>query len=426
MLIQFSVSNYLSFNGETTFDMFPTQSQVKGEHIIEDLHGKRTSALLISTLYGANASGKSNFISAVEFLCDFVVKGKKMTNDKNEITVIPFLLDETCQNKPSRFEVLFKTGNVAYSFGCVLSAQRVQEEWLYAYYTAKESLVFERKWDDEAGQYEFEFGSKLRLNKKQWAETSSEKELFITYASTIKSTSAAIKPVYDWFNNIVFVHNLAKYGAMPFQLAEDKDFAKFISEALSCVDTGVVEVTAQKKEFTEKQLQKLPLTVREALKLDKAETDTKPYTWTLLAYHKTLQGNKTPFSIRMESDGTERMLHLLPILYMLTRKEYPKLFFIDELDNSLHSALSRWFINQFLSKRGESQAQLIFTTHDTNLLSSDILRKDEIWFVEKDPRGASRFVRLSEYKTSDGLNWENGYISGRFGGIPVISPDHNF
>ena len=128
---------------------------------------------------------------------------------------------------------------------------------------------------------------------------------------------------------------------------------------------------------------------------------------------------KIAFPVGLESEGTLRMMHLLPVFYLMTNNKN-SVFFIDELDNSLHTMLSKWFVDKFLSINQQHPSQLIFTTHDTNLLSSSSFRRDEIWFVEKSKEGASSFSRLSEFKVSDGLNYENGYISGRFGGIPKL------
>lgn len=428
MLIQITISNFMSFNKETTFSMFPTSSQTKGDHIIEDNTGKKVCALPICSIYGANASGKSNFISAIEFLQEFVLRGEKITNTENEIPVIPFLLDESCLKKPSRFELLFKFQGVAYTYGFVVSTTRVEEEWLFAYYTSKESLVFIRKWNKKLKQYEFDFGSKLRSSiSTEVAKWTSEKSLFLSFAYDKKPVEKIIAPIYQWFQNIVIVHNLAKYKDLPFKLAENEDFARFVSKYLSEIDTGINNITVQKEELTEEKLQSLPAILkREIEKENIKNNDSKHYVLTLLSYHQNLQGKPQPFSLYMESDGTIRILHLLPILYLLTQQEHGKIFFIDELDNSLHPVLSYWFLENFLRLRKNSASQLIFSTHDTNLLTSDLFRKDEICFTEKDDGGATHFVRFSEYKTSDGLNWENGYISGRFGGIPVLKAKHEF
>ena len=434
MLLRFSVENYRSFRKEATFDMIPADLSDEGkqDHLIVDdsgagkKKGRLVNALPISAIYGANASGKSNLVKALEFVSKFVLRGgdqDKAESNKKQIPRIPFLLDDQGKDSPSRFEIVFKMEGVVYTYGFSVTNEKVMEEWLFAYYTPKtETTLFERKYDQgntaEHGKTFFEYGPKLAELKEEKPEKwVHDNELFLTFAY---EKIAVLAPVYRWFERLIIVSLRSYYSQLAKRINEEPDFKQFVSDLLSMADTGISGIIGKKEEITpEQDLREHLREIQDNILFERTQNSDKKYLYYLQSEHVTNQGKIIEFPIKFESEGTRRLLHLLPILYMVTQKD--QIFIVDELDNSLHTMLSRWFIENFI-KLGmrRKQSQFIYTTHDTNLLDRSLLRRDEIWFTEKDASGSTHFTRLSEYQGTENLNFEKGYLNGRFGAIPFI------
>lgn len=415
MLIRFSVSNYLSFLNPAVFDMRPEKIQKDGDlgkHIHVDSTGKEVYTLPIGVIFGANASGKTNFITAISFMRSCVLGTlQRQQGPEGELLlpVVPFLLNPESRNEPSVFEVQFKYKEVVYNYGFAISEKQIHEEWLYAYFTRKETRLFHRIVDGKRGI--FQWGAKLKNFKKIGAMLPSTM-LAITFLE-----SELLKPVFEWFLKLIIIFPNSKLSGLSQSVFQDPKFSKFLSESLHEIDTGIDKIISIKKEKAEKSLDQLPMSVRAYLKQTQ---DVLPanQSYQLFTHHAGAEGTQLPSWL--ESAGTLRMMNLLPVFYMMEQRTN-NIFLIDELSSNLHPLLSSWFIQKFLSLNQQYKSQLVFTTHDTSLLSNKALRRDEIWFVDKDANGASSFSRLSEFIVSNGLNFENGYISGRFGGIPNLA-----
>jgi AAA15 family ATPase/GTPase len=440
MLLRFSVSNYNSFKDEVSLNMMPVKSRTMKDHIISDVEGKHTEVLPIATIYGANASGKSNLVSAMEFARKLILTG---TRPDNSTGVKPFLLDNAMSQAPSRFEFTFKHEGIIYTYGFVVSAQMVHEEWLFGYFTNQESKVFERVTTDK--RTKVVPGSRLLAEKKQifidvFADGTRPNQLFLTEAH--EKNIDIIKPVMHWFReHLQIIRPNTQYMALALRARDDKEFTKFLANFLRLAGTGIDGIQCISEELKpEKHLHSFPPDAREII--EQAISDEKSTTVSLqgsgdfftihrdangvpiyvrlLTEHHRTDGLTIPFETTAESDGTRRLMHLAPMLLDVWGRD--RVFVIDELDRSLHTYLSRLFLQTCLASitAKHAQGQFILTTHDTNLLDRNLLRRDEIWFMEKDVEGASHLTSLAEYKVSEGLNYENGYLNGRFGAIPFI------
>ena len=222
---------------------------------------------------------------------------------------------------------------------------------------------------------------------------------------------------------------------------EDQEFTDFLSDFLKLAGTGIDNIQCISEELNpEKHLNNLPNDLREMISQDieaeqfstlylqgpgefftihRSKQGVLTYVRLLTEHHRT-DGCAISFETAVESDGTRRLMDLAPMLLDVWGRD--RVFVIDELDRSLHTHLSRLFLQTCLASitAKHAQGQFILTTHDTNLLDRDLLRRDEIWFMEKDDAGASHLSSLAEYKVTEGLNYENGYLNGRFGAIPFI------
>jgi AAA15 family ATPase/GTPase len=441
MLIRFTVENFRSFNEEIVFSMLPGRAQKHPEHIISG-KGHGADVLSLALLYGANASGKSNLVRAMDFARQFIIKG---TRPKQAIPVETFRLDKSCVNRPSRFEFEFIVDDKAYAYGFETGRLRVDEEWLYEIDAKRDKVLFERRTDDK-GVTQATFGDKVKTGKDDGqfldfvTRGTRPNQLFLTAAA--ENNIQAFEPVFEWFRStlsIIFPHSRA--SGIEIRVHEDQEFSQALAVFLHGMGTGVDEVCTQP---VDPESIDLPLELIGAdLDLDTSydqSGETVPKTeermlvvnglngeryllrrdetgaleTNSLSTRRRINGDAVTFDIFEESDGTQRLLDLFPILHSAKAK----VFVIDELERSLHPTLARRFIQDFLA--GKKHSQLIVTTHESTLLNLGFLRRDEIWFVEKSPKGASTVYSLEAFKPRHDLDIRKGYLHGRFGAIPVF------
>lgn len=444
MLIQFSVSNFTSFKDEVLLNMIPAKSRTMKDHIISDDNGKSIEVLPLATIYGANASGKTNLVKAISFMKNIVLSG---TRPDMVTGVISHKLDPHAEQNPARFEIVFKHDGVLYTYGFVISSLIVQEEWLFAYYTSQESTLFERL--TTVGKTDVYPGKRLIDDVKGSefikfiSKGTRPNQLFLTEAH--EKNIEILKPVVHWFReHLHIISPNTAYTSLTVRAHADNSFIDYISKFLHIADTGINQIRCESEEFdSNKHLNDFPEDFREQVINDLNSKDFKnlfiqtPFTsltilkenlakssslklLRLKTEHIRTDGASALFDTSDESDGTRRLMELAPMLLDIWERD--RVFVIDELDRSLHTHLSKLFIQTCLAGVIDKKArgQFIMTTHDTNLLDRSLLRKDEILFMEKDRAGASHLTSLAEYKVSEGLNYENGYLNGRFGAIPYV------
>ena len=444
MLIQFSVENFLSFDEEQVFSMVATSGDQHPTHLVPDVPRKGESLLRAAALYGANGAGKSNLVQAMRFAKTLIVEG---TRGSQAILVRPFKLGRNT-NRPSKFEFVLKTQGVLYSYGFRIDATRIHEEWLYATPNEQEVKFFERTTSEDS-TVDVEVGPALsgRSSKqKQFlqfvAQGTRPNQLFLTQA--IENNVTGLMPIDNWLQNALFVGTAENQDQnLEVRAHLNRDFLAFLASFLRMADTGATGITSDRQPFsisawpkslrddTYESLRRaksnglVPVVTEKGTRLLLApDAYGEPLLVTLRLEHQTVEGKPVKFDIWEESDGTQRLIHLLSALFAF--KQAPEqVLVLDELDGRLHPLLSRLLIQTSLAEGGEDrQSQLIFTTHDTNLLDLDLLRRDEIWFVEKDKGGASHLYSLAEFKTRPDLKIEKGYLNGRFGAIPFIGDIH--
>ncbi len=444
MLIQFSVSNFISFKDEVLLNMIPAKSRTMKDHIINDDSGKSVEVLPVVTIYGANASGKTNLVNAIEFMQKIILTG---TRPDALTGVRPFKLDPLTIQEPSRFEILFKYQGILYTYGFVISSTTILEEWLFAYYTNQESKIFERISKDN--KTEVVPGKKLTddVESAEFIKFISKgtrpNQLFLTEAHD-KNVNI-LKPVIHWFKeHLQIIRPDSSYSSLTVRSHKDSFFIDYISKFLHIADTGINKIACESedydplkhfadfpevfrekinKDLTVSGMQNILIQTRDSsITISKDDTDgnSSVKLLRLKTEHIRTDGTPTLFDTNEESDGTRRLMDLAPML--LDIWEHDRVFIIDELDRSLHPHLSRLFIKTCLAGviEKKSRGQFIMTTHDTNLLDRSLLRRDEILFMEKDRQGSSHLTSLADYKVSEGLNYENGYLNGRFGAIPFV------
>jgi len=442
MLVKFICENFLSFKNEIVLDIVASKNNEHRNHILFDNKGKEVSMLRAAVLYGANASGKSNLIKAIQFAKNFIVLG---TKGDQPISVTPFKLREDPYKKPSHFEFLIKYKGIFYEYGFVISREKVIEEWLYITKSRRNLKCYERT-TNEKDKAMVEFGSsfvKERSDRWQFlkfvGEGTRPNQLFLTEANN--RNVEELKPLFKWFQNVLqIITPGANYVALPIRVFKDKEFTKFLGQFLKYADTGIEKICTKKEKLDfNLHFPGMPEEIKEEIAKDvhkrgvivlSSEPSEKKlsvileikgtlFILKLMTEHKMTDNQNASFEVEEESDGTYRLMHLIPALIDLTKLE--RVFVIDELDRSLHPMLTKKFIEYFLNCTPKnSRSQLIFTTHEIHLLDLDLMRRDEIWFLEKDKEQSSVLYSLSDFKPRTDLKIEKGYLQGRFGAIPFF------
>ncbi|MBS1249337.1 MAG: hypothetical protein MAG431_00914 [Chloroflexi bacterium] len=434
MLIRFHVSNYLSFDEEVELSMIPGKARQHSGHVVKS-EGRHDIDILRSALiYGANASGKSNLVKAMAFAQELIVKG---THTKDVIPRTRFKLKGETTNIPSKFEFEFRAGERCYIYGFELDRKRIWEEWLYEIRKTTETMLFERV-TNSSGETSIKFGKIKFKDKKEEdffdfvAMGTRPNQLFL--AESVERDVQHFQHIYQWFSEkFIIIFPYSKYLALPTIWAEQdlgETFVKYLEQlGTGICGFGLSEIDPM-VEFPNELVDALFKSAKDDGKSGLLLGDPHGSRYLVEVGDEELKVNKLMlrhpmanssedilFDIAEESDGTRRLLDLLPGLANPERKD--KVFVVDELDRSLHPKLSFELIRLFLENE-VPESQLIATTHESHLLDLDLLRRDEIWFVEKDNKGASHVYSLEEYAPRYDKNIEKGYMVGRYGAIPIF------
>ena len=448
MLLQFTVENFLSFDEKAVFSMRASGDKDHASHVI----GGKIPLLRGAAIYGANAAGKSNLILAMGFARDFIAPRGQNTASLSDVR--PFGLRENA-DRPSVFHWHFIHNGKVWNYGFSLTGERVVEETLYVRdeKNGREKKWFERK-TNEKGETSVSFGDEFLGGKpssdgqllKLIGPRTPQTELFLRHCRV--NQIAAVEAVFAWFEDVLLIVRAeSDYEPLVLEANENESFLKFLSEHVRDAGTGIdaIETTEISEDvLAENNANDTLLNLKElCADLEPGETSLKLggkksgiHEWSLLrrdesgklsivmlsAIHNTKEDKRFIFHPNQESEGTQRYLHLLPRLFQLQTR--PKVLIIDELERRLHTLLTRRLVDQALNVSPQTRSQFIFTTHDTNLLDSDLLRRDEIWFVDKDENGASSLASLAEYKIRSDSDYEKGYLLGRFEAIPYFRNSH--
>lgn len=426
MLISMSVENWMSFREKATFSMVKTRESRHGERV-PTIRKYHLRLLPITAIYGGNASGKTNFCEALKFAKELVVK---VTQPDSTLPVEPFRLDPACSDKPSRFSFELLIEQMIYKFSFAVTRNRVVEEKLVKVFTTRDQVLYHRKDGKPISGEQLKKGTFLDFA----SQGTRDNQLFLNNAVTQKVE--LFKPVYDWFKNtLVLIAPNAPFGHIEQFMQKDHPIYSEMSDKLEQLDTGIVHLGGEKVSIENSPLEPLISHIKDTLQ----EGETNPifagserYLLTrrndelilekLATYHQQTNGENIKFDMQHESSGSLRVIDLLPAFLDIAAANSKRVYVIDELDRSLHTMLTRQLLEFYLKTCSEqSRSQLIFTSHDVLLMDQDLLRRDEMWVVERDCEGASSMLSFSEYKDLryDTVIHKN-YLQGRLGGIPRI------
>ena len=419
MLLQFSVNNYKSIKDTITFSM-ATSSKDEGNSFNIGKYELLKSAII----YGANASGKSNFLKAMAFMGKIVLNKNKVMQSTDALEHFPFRLNTDTQNSSSTFEIVCFINNIKYRYGFEMDDTTVYAEWLYASEIGKEAKLFYR--DAEEDNYvnpnKFKEGFKF-FDKKNLKINIPKNQLFIWKCD--QNDGEISKSILGWFNKLNLIDGMDNddYIVDAMEQMKDEDLKNELVNLVKTADIGIDDILLNEEKIPDNYLDGLPLTEEYKEKLMKTLGDTTPL---LNTYHTQYDKDnneigKVVFELdKEESKGTRKFFKMsAPILNTLREG---KVLIIDELDASLHPMLTKHLIKLFHDEKiNTNNAQLIFATHDTNMLTPHMFRRDQIWLTEKDKFSATDIYSLAQLKdVIKNENFEKQYIQGKYGAIPYL------
>lgn len=411
MLIQFNFKNFKSFRDEVSLDLSAAKMTEFSDRVVTEGNDK---ILPMAAIYGANASGKSNIYNAFEYMADYVIESFKYGDEEEkfeEYRPATFLFDSVSNDAESSFEVYFTIpGDKAektYNYGFCIDRHGVTEEWLNvkAKTARKYASVFYRSTEEDTLDL-----SGLPKSSRDNIQVALEKQVLIVSLGA-KLKVSKCKDIRDWF----MANEFADFGdpftnfflsrRLPKGFVDDTSVQKKVIEYFASFDEHI-------KDF---EIEKIP-----------HDADSKEETYKISSLHKKIDSDTfAAIPLSMESAGTLKMFALYPELQNVLEKG--SVFFIDELNARLHPLLVRNFLLTFLNpKINTKHAQLIFTTHDTWQLSNQLLRRDEVWFTEKDEQGISKLYSLADFVDESGArirkdeSYEKNYLIGKYGAIPTL------
>lgn len=427
MFIEFSVSNFRSIRERQTLSLV-AGSDVK--HLPQNVIAGENDELRLlrsAVIYGPNAAGKSNLLRALEILRQLVQGSATGIQEGQRLPVTPFLFSKAFAEQPSEFEIIFiADDDVRYHYCCVASVERVHKEWLVAYPHGRSQRWFEREYDPQTNAYQWWFGPNFkaeRAERKVWQDFTRSNALFISTA--IQLNNEQLRPVFNWITQklIVVIPGIDWNPQLSLNLLRDGNGQEKIRQFMQAADVGIdrLELVEEDQPAVTPPGALLPGQMRIHVEVAFPPGATPPAhkRVRILAWHKrTDSAEEVSLDINDESDGTRKLFEYTG--GWLRALESGATLFVDELDRSLHPHMTRFLVGLFHSRSNDKNSQLVFTTHDTTLLEGDLLRRDQIWFVEKDAQGASRFYSVLDYSPRKDEALERGYLKGRYGAIPFI------
>jgi len=410
MLVNFSIKNFKSFREESALSMVvsslkETFTIPSGAFIEAD---KNLRINPVSVLYGANASGKSNLIDAIAQMKYFTLTSLARENIKDKIPVEPFRLSTVTENQPTEFEISFIKSGKLYRYGFLASQDVIEEEWLFEKElkprNKDKELFYREKNSLESHPSLFKVGSLIRTQN-----LAKENVLILSLAHQFNDENA--KNVIDWFTNLNTLkgHEDGEYhNFSATQIKTQTHIANEMEKLIRFADTGIVGLSSATV-FNEEEV------LSSHLKFNENNEPVHEYKFTMS---------------KQESEGTRKLFNLSgPIFNSLAEG---KVLIVDELDSKLHPNLTEKLVLMFQDRNINTKgAQLIFATHNTNLLSAKLLRRDQVWITEKNEFGATQLYSIADYKTDKGKARnteaiEQNYIEGKYGGTPFLGDLENF
>lgn len=433
MLKRFTVENFSSYQDENSLDLTAGRTELHSNHVVSF---KKVKILKSAIIYGANASGKSNLIKAIDYAKTIINKNL----DEIDTYKKYFRLDDFSSKKPTSFEFEFELNGkfFSYGFSSILHNKEIHEEWLFEVGLNSPSMIFERKKNiiklgkilktkNIENRFKIYIDDMKNQSNQLFLSEIANKDLYIEEVKLLNE-------VYHWFDKkLKIIYPNSQFTGISL-IGNDINLAKIFKKHLYEFDTGISDISSIEEDF--EKVFKNDLEIKKDIENDFLKKETKNIIFfdkvkeiALTIYKNQKNELKVQklglihntriddiFELKDESDGTKRLFDLIPLIGHFSKDST---IIIDEFDRSLHPKLARKFLNLFY-KIQDLKSQLIVTTHESSLLDLDLLRRDEIWFAEKNNNGASNLFSLNQFKVRYDSKVEKAYLLGRYGAIPIF------
>lgn len=433
MILRFLVENLASFKDAVEFNTFP--SSKSHSHEKHKVTCGYVTALRMSAIYGANGAGKSNLLSALGLLETMVL------NDGLEVLTIhgdlTFKFDDGCMNKPSGLAIEFYYNQRIFYYHIEFNRERFFLEELYLSDKTKDIKLFVRQ--DSSIEWNVDYFVKgFNQQFVDGLERLVRPDMMILpfMGKYYPDEMPLVSEAYSWFvDKLEVIQPGTLMHIIPQMFDSNDQFSELVNSLIPELKTGISRLTVRKEELKEENVKGNDVLLRlmKQARLYPGEPQVmslagevsnvvceneKVYLKTLIAIHQTADGKEVDMAFVNESDGTRRLIDYMPLFYAVTNED--KVYVVDEIERSIHPILIKSIVKK-LSRSENASGQLIFTTQESGLLDQDIFRPDEIWFAQKDAEQATQLYPLSDFNILDSVNIENGYLNGRYGGIPFLS-----
>lgn len=427
MIIQFVTENYRSIKHEQTLSLVKNSGTEMPDNFFSSLAPATPNLLKSAVIYGANASGKSNVIKALSAMLHIIQHSfNKKPNEP--IATESFLFDEVTRNEPTLYDIsiilpLQNDENIEQEmrvdYGFVVDNKIVHEEWLSIYPKGRERNLFHRQYNSEQQEYDWKISDNLKGEKESWKRQTRHDQLF--FSTSVHLNSEQLNPIYRFFaNDIVIVTTDRISNEMSKQICKQSPKDKqIIISLLKSAGIEINDILFERPVIHHDGLpDDLPEFIRQRILKNLEET--------IIAQNETFfvyldnAGNPQKINLRNESDGTQKLFEFAGLIMKVLHNG--DILVIDELNKSLHPDLVRFLVKLFNSPLNKKNAQLIFTTHETSVLRKDLLRRDQIWFCEKNRDKSTQLYPLTDFKPHiNREDIEEYYLHGRYGAKPMIS-----
>ena len=415
MLLEFSVKNFLSIKDEVIFSLHASDEIKEHEKRnlipVVDQHILKTAVI-----YGANASGKSNLIKAMGFMRGVIANSLKLNPEEPIVSTLSypsFQLHSKSAEAPLEMEISFLYQDIYYRYGFALDADKIHREWLYFAPQESESLLYKRRF--EKGLYEYKIPKHFAI-ARDFSKALPANTLLLAVLAKFTDTKA--RRVMEWMGNtfnVIPSPDEETYEGFTYSKLDKEDYRINILDFLKVADVGIEDVFLESVTATDLQ-NDIPKKLRKKLKQLEAKQVVFQHS---IFDDKGMVTGRKDWGQNHESAGTQKLFALSGLLIKTLHKG--EILVIDELDAKLHPMIMRFILSLFHSKKhNQHDAQLVFATHDTQLLNPCFFRRDQVWFTEKNPYGATELYSLADFELDDDADFSRDYFQGRYNAVPFI------
>lgn len=415
MLLRFKVSNFMSIKEEVIVNAVANSA---GEHEYNNILCGKDRILPAIGFYGYNAVGKSNIFKALTAAI-LLIRSSNYKQVNEPIQTTPFLLDDSSRDESTKMDFLYIHNGRKFNYGFEITQKEVLQEYLYEYVSARPSLIFERT----GSKYVYTTQTNKELEAYENKNTSNKLFLCTATAWNCQLT----KDAFLWFSEGIDTYDSKTFnetGYLDFldEKKDDTNTKEFFLNVLKHTDFNISDYIFESRNIKDLNLVLPPGVSFDKSILDQMKMNAKEAKLESMHEVEDSKGNKNnyPIDFPFESNGTKMMFSYAPIIHDALEKG--RTIVVDEIDNSLHPLLTKYLIQLFINKDdNKNGAQLLFNFHDSNLMDNELLRRDQLYFVEKDKAGQTRISNLYEHKARRNDNFRKGYFDGKYIDLPNIT-----